>query len=143
MVKKSSNMGFSRGSHAHTVAAQMHDRQKSHLRRQLDAYIMQHRLTPSEFARKVDLPRDHIHRYLREKSLPGTDALAKLARGMKCKPEDLVPDLPMVEIDPEQPTVDIVTAPDHPGKVWLRVDQLVERPLAAKIMQMLHDAATD
>lgn len=125
------------------VSARVRDQAKAHLSRRINIFLMEHRMLPAELARKADLPRDSISRYLLKKSVPSEASLRQLAKAMGCEVNDLVPSRSEVLVDPENANLELVTMPDKPGMAFLRIAQSMPMATAQKIIAMLHNDETD
>ena len=122
-----------------SVSSRVRDQAKSHLSRRINLYLQENRMLPAELARKADLPRDSISRYILKKSVPTEASLRQLAKAMGCDVNELVPNRAEVLVDPENANLELVTHPGQPGRAWLRLSQSMSMATAQKIIAMLHD----
>lgn len=92
----------------------------------------------SELARRADLPRDAISTYIRGRSVPTPQSLAKLAKALGKAPAELLPNhaVDAVKTD-SSPSVEIKVSAADPNKAWLRIDRLVSFETAVKIAAIL------
>lgn len=96
----------------------------------------------SEMARQAALHmpngkfgRDNVSNYVRALSLPGPVHLRALSQALRCKPDELLPDRGIPRADDRAPPFDIRDTGD--GRVWLRINQAVDKGVALKIMKIL------
>lgn len=114
------------------------------LAKKIHRAIVEKGWTPAELARRAGLTRDNISTYMRMASLPTPESLAKLAKALDMTTEDLLPNRADATFsDPDNPTLEITQTPAAPGKARLRVDQVVDFAVAAKIAALLQEAAND
>lgn len=66
-------------------------------RDRLIARMKEQKVTGAELARKANLSKDAISTYTTMRSLPTPKTLARLAKVLDCKPEDLLPVTPVSE----------------------------------------------
>lgn len=82
--------------------------------------------------------RDRISVYLRGMQIPDPKNLAKIAKALHLKPEELAPDLFSAQVDREHPEIAIHQAAGAPGHVHLIVNKLVPASIAAQIFALLN-----
>lgn len=123
-----------------TTGVRARQQAKQTLARKIRLRLLELNMTPAELARKAGLSRDNVSTYMRASSLPSTESLAMLARGLDMKPDDLLPTrLDTTYSDPDKPTLEITATPSNPGKAWLHVEQLVSTATAMKIVELLQN----
>jgi transcriptional regulator with XRE-family HTH domain len=103
----------------------------------LQAVLLEKGLTQSDLAREADLGRDAISTYVRAISMPEPKNLHKIAKALKVPLSRLLPEELSRGMERAQPMLEIQQAPDHPDKVWIRVNQLVSMDLAGEIFNLL------
>lgn len=107
---------------------ELHDvsTEKKVFRERLIARMKEQKLTATDLADKVGLSKDAISTYTTMRSLPTPKTLEKLAKALKCKPQDLLPD--RVQLDT------ILEIRDHtePGYRLLVIKMPVPLKLALK-----------
>lgn len=117
---------------------------KQEFGRRLYQLMMKANMTQSDLARAAKLPngkplgRDSISTYINGKCFPEPKSLAAIANVFHMEPHELLPNAMMQAIDSEIPALEIRQAQGHPEKVWIRVNQLVDRMTAAKIFEALN-----
>lgn len=89
----------------------------------------------SELARKAGLSRDNISNYVAKGRIPSPVHLAKIAKALGCKPEELLPSRGMPSMEDRAPALDIRAI--GPDRVWLRVNQECDVQVAMQIMGLL------
>jgi len=132
------NMAPAGSDEIHSMSLRAREMAKLHLSRRIKLWLADNDMTASDLARKSGLPRDHISRYILMRTFPTEDSLQKLARGMGLDPSELAPSRAALYVVAENPTVSMSISPDNPGKAWLKIEQLVDRKTAQKIIDMLH-----
>jgi transcriptional regulator with XRE-family HTH domain len=108
--------------------------------RRLNARMVQKEMRQADLARSSGLPRDSISKYIGGKAYPTPTSLAKLAKALGCKAEDLLPEAIMSAFDGEEPALELRQAPGHPDKAWLRVNQALPFDVAAQIVALINEA---
>jgi transcriptional regulator with XRE-family HTH domain len=112
--------------------------------RRLQQLMLRKEWNQSDVARKADLGRDAISMYIRGKSFPEPKNLAKLARAFGMTAAELLPNAEIRAIDADQlPMLEIKQAANHPDKVMLRINRMVNMTQAAAIVAILRDANED
>jgi len=71
--------------------------EKKVFRERLIARMKEMKWTASDLANKVGLSKDAISTYTTMRSLPTPKTLEKLAKALKCKPHELLPDRPQLD----------------------------------------------
>ena len=96
--------------------------------------------TQSDLARVSSLPRDSISVYVRGKSLPLPDSLAKLCNALGVKPEDL---LPSAVDDPyltSSVSFQLTVTSQESQTAWIRLDRSLPIEIAPKIYELVKEA---
>ena len=93
----------------------------------------------SDLARAADLPRDSVSVYIRGKSLPTPQSLAKLAEALNVPAEELFPNHVESAIDNDIPAFEMKVSPNAPHIAWLRVNRYVSLDVANQIAKILAD----
>jgi transcriptional regulator with XRE-family HTH domain len=95
----------------------------------------------SELARRAGLQRDSISTYVNGRSFPTPLSLQGLARAFEMTPEQLLPNYAhraiQADSDITDMYVDMKVSPSDPKRALLRINQMVPRSLAVKILSML------
>ena len=92
----------------------------------------------SELARRAGLKRDAVSTYCRQRSLPDPINLRKLCQALGVKPNDLLPAVAIGRRPAnEPPTMMITDAPGQPGKVYVRVNRVVDAKIASEIYRLV------
>lgn len=94
----------------------------------------------SELARQAGLPRDSVSVYVRGRSIPTAQSLAKLAAALDVEPDQLLPNMMESAIDEDDPALEMRSSPADPSKVWLRVNQLVPLETAVQVIALIQQA---
>ena len=103
--------------------------------KRLQAKLTEKGWNQSELGRKAGLSRDNISNYVAKGRIPSPVHLAKIAKALNCKAEELLPSRGMPSMEDRAPALDIrATAPD---RVWLRVNQECDIQVAMQIMGLL------
>lgn len=127
-----------------TAAGAPRDMAKQEFARRLQRALLERRPEPwsqADLARAAGLGRDAISTYVRGRSFPEPASLAKIARALHMKAEDLVPDMTGLEAASEIPALEVRQLAGHPEKVWLRINQAVTLEQVGKIIAVLNDPA--
>lgn len=112
--------------------------------RKLQHLMLQKEWNQSDLARKSGLGRDAISMYVRGRSFPEPKNLAKLARAFGMTAAELLPNAEIRAIDADQlPMLEIKQAANHPDKVMLRINRMVNMSQAAAIVAILRDAGEE
>lgn len=110
---------------------------KQEFGRRLYRLMINKRWTQSELARKADMSRDNISRFVRGTSLPTPQSLEKLAKALGVNEEELFPNQIESAIDADNPSFEFKESPGMPGVAWIRVNRLVTIATALKIADLL------
>lgn len=121
---------------------------KAEFARRLNRFMVLKGWNQSELAKEAEkhapdgvrMGRDKISNYIRGKNLPSPLHLQVLCETLGCTPEDLVPTRGVPEAGEnipvsELPAFDVGMTPEN--MAWLRINQVVEWPIAMQIMQLL------
>lgn len=111
--------------------------------RRLQAEMIRCGFNQSDLARQATLHmpegkpinRDTISLYINAKNLPGPERLTAIAKALGVEKQDLLPSRGITAKANITPPVDVREIGD--GRVWLRVNQAVDWPVALKILEML------
>jgi len=93
--------------------------------------------TTNEKGYEVAKGRERIHYWLKGRQLPDSENLGRLAHALRTRPEALVP-IPSIEEQTDGEYV-IQTIPGYPDKLHLRVDKVMDKAQAARIIALLAD----
>jgi transcriptional regulator with XRE-family HTH domain len=95
----------------------------------------------SEVARRAGLQRDSISTYVNGRSFPTPLSLQALARAFDMDPDQLLPNYAHRAMEADARVadmyVDMKVSPSDPKRALLRINQMVPRALAVKILSML------
>jgi len=94
----------------------------------------------SELARRADMGRDNVSGYIRGKNIPNSKHLKKLAEALDVQPDDLYPGLIASLVD-ETPKFEFKSLNNAPGKVMLRISQVVSEDVAIQVIAILRKEA--
>lgn len=94
----------------------------------------------SELSRRSGIPRDSISTYIRDKAVPSTLNVQKLASALGVKPEDLMPDTFNPAIDRQPATLELKQTPS--GDAWVHVNRVVSMATAVKLAELLSNDKT-
>ncbi len=92
----------------------------------------------SELARRADIPRDSVSKYIRGISTPTEQSLRALATALDTTPEELLPNHVEMAVSQDTLSLEIRTSPAAPNAAWLRVNQLVSIETALKVAALLN-----
>lgn len=93
----------------------------------------------SQLARYSGLNRDAVSTYIRARSTPSPDNLAKLANTLGCKPEELMANY-FEAAAAEQPSkLELREVHGEDGYMWLKVNMRVPKDVAAKVFWLLNE----
>lgn len=81
------------------------------------------------------LGRDRISSYIRGKYLPRPEALAAIAKALKCEPEDLLPSAGVPSVVEEGPAMEMKSLDGQ--RVAIRLNRVVSQKTALAIMTLL------
>lgn len=96
--------------------------------------------TQAELARRADMNRASINKYISGHSLPSPDSLARMAQALNIRPIDLLPvELPDdIAPTPASPQVSLSGQAD--GSVVLRVNAKLPMQVAMQVLAIIHGA---
>jgi len=94
-------------------------------------------INQSELARRADLPRDAISTYMRGRSFPTNENLAKLAKALGMNPAELAGLPEKSPKDEAGPAFAMKVSAMDPGKAWISVESLVSFAAAAEIAKII------
>lgn len=83
------------------------------------------------------LGRDRISSYIRGKYLPRPEALAAIAKALKCQPEDLLPAAGVPSVGEEGPLMEMKSLDSN--RVAIRINRVVSQKTALAIMTLLSE----
>lgn len=114
--------------------------------RRLQRHLLRKGWNQSDLARQASLHmpgnkkvgRDSVSHYVRGMNVPGPGVLAALAKALGVEPNELLPNMPTLKEDRETP-LDATDAGN--GKANLRVNMVVDWPIASQVIQILTNAA--
>lgn len=116
------------------------DLAKLALSRRLSKILQDRDMNQSDLARAADLPRELISTYMRGRSWPTPLSLKRITRALGFKEvEDWLPDVMAAQVEDENPSLDMRALQGHPGKMWVRVNQVLPTMVAAKILQLVNE----
>lgn len=92
----------------------------------------------SDLARASGLARNNISTYMNARSLPEPKSLRALARVFKVKPEELLPNYMANAVERDLPEFEIKSIAGDVENVWLRVDRMVSKTTAYRVMEILN-----
>lgn len=111
---------------------------KAEFGRKLYQEIVSRGWNQSDLARRADLPRDAISTYIRGRSMPTPQSLAKLAKALGKAPAELLPNYAVEAVKTDSaPSFDLKVSAADPTKAWIRIDRLVSFDTAVKIAALL------
>lgn len=87
--------------------------------------------------------RDLISSYIRGKTQPSPQVLARIAKALNTTPEDLAPALAAKVVEKELPAMQITMIAGHADKCLLKVNKLVGLQTALKIGQLIEADEAD
>lgn len=112
------------------------DSAKREFATRLLARLVQLNMTQMDLAKRTGYSKHAVSTWARQRSLPTTEAMNKIAKILNCKPEDL---LPFRFESPMAATVDIKLYGN--GRARLRIDRELDEDLALKIAGMIHEGS--
>lgn len=96
----------------------------------------------SELARRADIQRDSVSGYVRGRSFPTPLNLAKMARALGVKAEDILPNTVESAIAEDEPDFELKVSPGDPARAWVRLNRLMSLGTAVQIAELVQaDAA--
>lgn len=117
---------------------------KQEFGRRLQNLMIEKGWNQSELARRAGLGRDAISTYVRGRSFPEPINLKRVADALSISPHEILPNtIEWAMGNDENPALEIKQSSTHPGKVWLRVNQLVTFQQAAVIFETLSEGKKD
>lgn len=117
------------------------DQRRADFGRRLMALMLKAGINQSELARRAGLGRDSISGYVNGRNFPDPKNAHALAGALGVPVEQLYAESVDRALDKEQLAFEVRVATGHPGKAWLRVNQIVTFGTAAKVMALLQDEA--
>lgn len=117
--------------------------------RRLNSLMLAKDWNQSELARNTIMPngkpigRFSISNYINGKSFPTPVVRKALAKAFGITPDELLPNGLMSAMDEEVPALEIKMAAGHPGRAWVRINQLLPTQVAYKIMELVTTAEQD
>ena len=94
----------------------------------------------SQLARYAGLNRDAISTYIRARSLPSPENLAKLAAVLDKRPEDLLPKYFEAAAAEQPARLELREIHGEEGYMWLKLNMRLPKPIALKIFMLLNEA---
>ena len=91
----------------------------------------------SDLARRADLTRDSVSKYVLGRSLPSPLNLKKLAAALDVEPEALLPNYVESAIEADNPLMEMKVSHNDPNIAWLRVNRLVTTSTAMEVLGIL------
>lgn len=92
-------------------------------------------MNQSDLARRMDVTKDAISSYVRGRSLPNDEALAKIGAILQVDIEYLLPR--RYDTAPNVPTIKLESIGDNSGRYFLRVNIVVDLEEANKIISLI------
>jgi len=96
--------------------------------------------TQSQLARYAGLNRDAVSTYVRARSLPSPESLAKMARVLDCKPEELLPNYFEAAASEQPVAMELKEVHGEEGLMWLKVNMRLPKATAIKVFMLLNEA---
>lgn len=96
--------------------------------------------TQSQLARYAGLNRDAMSTYIRARSMPSPESLAKLAKALDCKPEELMPNYYEAAVAEQPAKMELREVHGEEGLMWLKVNMRLPKATAIKIFMLLNEA---
>ena len=90
----------------------------------------------SQLARYAGMGRDNVSQYVRGRSYPSPDNLAKLASALQTTPKELLPNYYEDAIERESPQLEYREIPGDSDYCWLRINKRVLRKYAPQIIDL-------
>lgn len=117
------------------------DQRRADFGRRLMALMLKEGINQSELARRAGLGRDSISGYVNGRNFPDPKNANALAQVFGIPVEQLYAESVDRALEKEALSFEIRVAAGHPGKAWLRVNQIVSFSTAAKVATLLQDEA--
>lgn len=96
--------------------------------------------TQSQLARYSGLNRDAVSTYVRARSLPSPENLAKMSKVLDCKPEELLPNYFESAVSEQPAKMELREVHGEDGLMWLKVNMRLPKATAIKVFMLLNDA---
>lgn len=100
-------------------------------------YMLGKRMNQSDLARAAGLGRDSISQYIRGRSVPTPQNLAKLADALGIEPDVLFPNYDAQSNASEAPTLEVKSVDEDASHMWLRVNMKVPTEKALEVLTIL------
>lgn len=95
--------------------------------------------TQSQLARYSGLNRDAVSTYVRARSLPSPENLAKMAKVLDMKPEDLLPNYFETAVAEQPAKIELRQAHGEDGQMWLKVNMRLPKATAIKVFMLINE----
>lgn len=127
----------------------MNDEQNSVARREfskrLRSMMVEAGFNQSDLARAAskhlpkgkEMGRDSVSGYVRGRSIPTPVFLNAIAQSLRCKPEDLIPELMMAADSYNESKYSLNAVAGDPRMVWLKINNAVPVEAALKILEIM------
>lgn len=112
---------------------------KEEFAKRLYAKIADRGWTQSEFARNCDLARDAVSTYVRGRSMPSPQALAKMAAVLGVKPEDLLPNYFENAHSKQESAFELRDVPNEEGYMWIKLNMRLPKKVAMQIFMLAQE----
>lgn len=112
---------------------------KEEFAKRLYAKIAERGWTQSEFARNCDLARDAISTYVRGRSMPSPQALAKMASVLGVKPEELLPNYFEAAHSKQESAFELRDVPNEEGYMWIKLNMRLPKKVAMQIFMLAQE----
>ena len=93
----------------------------------------------SQLARYAGMGRDNVSQYVRGRSYPSPDNLAKLATALQIDPKELLPNYYEDAIEREAPQFEYREIPGDPDFCWLRINKRILKKYASQIIDLTNN----
>lgn len=123
----------------HTPPAGARDLAKQDLARRLAKALQDRDWNQSDLARASGLPREVVSTYVRGVSFPTPKSLRRMSDALGIAIDQLAPAATGMAAQDEIPGFSVTQLAGHPGKAWLRINQVVPFSIAIKIGEMLEN----
>lgn len=134
-VSQDRNITHAEASHVGAPGAR--DLAKQDLARRLSKALQDRDWNQSDLARASELPREVISTYVRGISFPTPKSLRRMSDALGIPVDQLAPAAAGMAAQDEIPAFSVTQLQGHPGKAWLRVNQVVPFSIAMKIGELL------
>lgn len=114
------------------------DMAKQEFGRKLLALLQEKGWNQSDLARAADMGRDNISCYVRGRTLPDPKSLAKVAKALGVKPQDLLPYSLVQTAETEVPAMEIRQIQGHPDRIMVRLNKIMTLKQAAAIFDIVN-----